>query len=381
MTSSAPRCRFPVVLTLCVLFCNSVARQRALEVGLSSKITRHSLEAQRLVEPLLECGARTVWDLNCVRILEGKQSTEAGLGHQLSELVFFAKLSQLHGAALRFSPFTAAISNHFAEYAFVNDLLGLRRLTSNTHVDTTLLREVRFNESASEEECGVLYTGDYRSCPGGNCFEAVTMARAFEQFAPCLRVESYRTGSWWMHNPYREHTFAVVWHVRVGDITPHLATDPFFSNILKGIEGSLKHVPNTHHFVVGNWAVAHAETLKGFKSMFKRLFVNHTYDLLDLDIRSTLLHLLHADVLIGTGSSLTSTIPLFSGKPLVFNVKPKHGWNHLAEYYSDGIDVSPDGHILTPKYLLASLLKARSTGQPFKRSVGKVKATYYTYGG
>lgn len=61
----------------------------------------------------------------CPRILEVLRTTDAGLGHQLSELVFSLHLSVTSGSALRFKPFEDVRSEHeLRGYSFIQKLLG-----------------------------------------------------------------------------------------------------------------------------------------------------------------------------------------------------------------------------------------------------------------
>ena len=70
--------------------------------------------------------------------------------------------------------------------------------------------------------------------------------------------------------------------------------------------------------------------------------------LLDLSIEDSFLHMMHSDLLIGSGSTLPIVAGLFSTRTLYVNVKPKTGWNFLSDFLPEGLVTTDDGVILNP---------------------------------
>ena len=83
-----------------------------------------------------------------------------------------------------------------------------------------------------------------------------------------------------------------------------------------------------------------------------------TFELLSADVEETFLYMMHADILVGSGSELPITAALFSSRTLYFNVEPKHGWNYLAEYVPGAV-VSTSGELLTSLYRVRRHLSRR----------------------
>ena len=206
-------------------------------------------------------------------------------------------------------------------------------------------------------ECGVLFEGGFRDCPGADCFQTPLMRSVFANFAPCLRHLSTRDGTWRDDNPYKDHTFNVVWHVRVGDRVPRDIHDMYFQNIYKGMSSIFDLVPVVNHYVIGDWFSTSAHQHRAFKSKFTELLGGDNVHFPRLSLKRALAYMLHASVLIGSGSSLSAIVPLFSDKPMYLNVKPKHGWNFLAEDAFDGVQVTGDGHVVTPVWEIKGIMR------------------------
>lgn len=303
-----------------------------------------------------QCGLSLKVNMSCPRVLHAVREVRAGLGHQLSELVFFAQLSKYYGATLVIEPFSSKLSSHGSSHLFVNSFLGLQNILSDLDVRSLKLNSTLLSD-VSNEECGVLFEGGFRDCPGADCFQTPLMRSVFANFAPCLRYLSTRDGTWRDNNPYKDHTFNVVWHVRVGDRVPHDIHDVYFQNIYAGMRSIFDLAPVVHHYVLGDWFSTGAHKRQAFKSKFTELLGSDNVHFPRLSLKETLTYMLHASVLIGSGSSLSAIVPLFSDKPMYLNVKPKHGWNFLAEDAFDGVQVTGDGHVVTPTWEMRSIMR------------------------
>ena len=317
-------------------------------------------DATRKLDPLHECGASLRINPACVRVLRGARWERAGLGHQLSEMVFFIHLSALHGAAFAIEPFRRKRSDHKVSHEFVNDVLGLHRLFTDKEFNEL---EVQSMANIGTDACGVLLEGGFLDCPGGDCFKSPVMMGAFRKYTPCLQRLSQFYGMWPTLNPFRPslQTLNVVWHVRVGDRSPHLSDDVFFRNLFDTLYYHTSSVgKQCHHHVLGEWSRIDSELREKYTAMFKDFLRGQPLRILNLDLKNTLLYMLHADLLVGSGSSLSEIVPLFSRKPLYVNVQPKHGWNFLAESQDDALNTNSSGFIVTPVTQFRKLLEAKA---------------------
>ena len=317
-------------------------------------------DATRKLDPLLECGASLRIHPACVRVLQGKRRERAGLGHQISEMVFFIHLSALHGAAYAIKPFARKLSDHKASHEFVNGLLGLHSLFTDNEFNEL---EVDSMANVRTDECGVLLEGGYLDCPGGDCFKSPVMMGAFRKYTPCLQRLSQLHGTWPTLNPFSpaHQILNVAWHVRVGDRSPHLSDDDFFKNLFETLHHHTASVgKQCHHYVLGEWTRVDNKLRDEYTAMFKGFLRGQRLRVLDLDLKKTLLYMLHADLLVGSGSSLSEIVPLFSRKPLYVNVQPKHGWNFLAELQEDALHANSSGFIVTPVTQFRKLLEAKA---------------------
>ena len=330
-------------------------------VGVLSNV-REQAKSDELLDSALRilspCGIKLPVEKRCVRLLHGMREVRAGLGHQIAELVFFAQLSKLFRATYVHEPFQNIKSDHKTSYQFVNQFLGLHSLRQKLDIDLAKLRVVHLNDTENMD-CNVVFMGGFRSCPGGDCFLSPVMRHAYANFAPCLREHSMQHGYWSHSNPYTKETFNVFWHVRIGDRIPHGVNDPYFENIHAGLKSLINSLQNVHHHVCGQWQTSRYNIREQFILKFRRFLHNDNVHFPVLNLEDTMLHMLHANILIGSGSSLSSVVPLFSNKPLYLNVQPKHGWNFLAEDALEAVQITNDGHIVTPMVEIQRIMEQK----------------------
>lgn len=321
-------------------------------------------------DPLRSCGTTTAINETCIRILQGFRSAKVGLGHQISELVFSMHLASLHGATVLLERFDETESEHGEILAFLNDLLGLDAIWHTTQIDTSALQtQLISNTSSDPFQCGVQYQGDFMTCPGlhdmpgqsGNCFLLPVQRLSFSRYAPCLRRIAQK-GTWSSRRPglLSAHDFNVVWHVRVGDLELHKPNDGYYQNISRLLQPTFLTVNGPKHFVLGRWEVLETTARKAYEDFFAELLGAPTF--LSADIEESFLYFLHADMTIGSGSSFPRVAPLFSPSALPVNVAPTHGWNHLAEYFPDGIDIDIKNAYVTPTPAVIQKIKDKNKG-------------------
>jgi len=290
-------------------------------------------------------------DKQCLRLLEVKREERAGLGHQVTEILFSLRL----GSHLRLTPyiipFESVKSNHGEDYTSMNDLLGLHALSNKEilkeYANYSLLREVVIKD-VLPGDCGIVVKADANSCHQVNCFHSPTMSLLFQHLAPCMRHVADEYGSWSRRNPFpSSDTFNVVWHVRVGDIELHRPGDHFYTNVYAGIREALEQFSQVEHTFFGAWHHLSEEELNEYNSFFLDTFPNAA--LANATTEETLLHMMHCDLLVGSGSSLPLVAVLFSQKPLYINSESQkpghHGWGFLPDYFNDGLTADLSGTI------------------------------------
>tara|TARA_Y100001954_G_C15799953_1_gene599536 strand:- start:1340 stop:2578 length:1239 start_codon:yes stop_codon:yes gene_type:complete len=302
-------------------------------------------------------------DPSCVRLFQVMRTQEAGIGHQISEVVFSLLLAKQSGCALHFRHFENVTSNHAKHgYSFVESLLGFRAF-KELPIDTLKLTPVYVNDTTNVG-CGVFVTGRYEKCPGSDCFSSPVSALAFSHFMVCLRAIALQHGTWLQLPPKfslnSQTPFNVVWHVRVGDIELHPIGDSFYANILAGLQPLLEDFYVVKFHFIGEWEKVTGGVKLNYSEYFEKLIPKYEIELVDLGAEQTMLYMMHADVLIGSGSSLPLVAALFSTKALYVNVQPKHGWNYFAEFIPDGISVTQKGIITTHLHTVRKSLATRS---------------------
>ena len=134
----------------------------------------------------------------------------------------------------------------------------------------------------------------------------------------------------------------------------------FFQNVFQTLHQYIKSAgKDCHHLLIGEWSKAGRGEKDRYHGLFQKFLLGQHLRLLNLNIKDTLLHMLHSDLLIGSGSSLSEIVPLFSHKPLYVNVQPKHGWNFLAEIQDNALIANSSGFIVTPISHFKSLMEAK----------------------
>jgi hypothetical protein len=316
--------------------------------------------------PSIDACKEVKLDINddCIRVLEFDRSTYAGLGHQISELVFSAYLSGRFNAALKASRFDRDVVavHHSDNYGFINEFLGIDRFVSNSDLDTAGLKQIDVTD-LTNQECGILYKGHWQRCEEDtDCFQSFLMQLAFSKLAPCFRSESFLNGKWKSASPFLQSEFEteIVWHIRVGDREPHPVGDPFYRNLFRDLNAVLQANKTRVHFIA-EWSILSTEKRHDYQKFLEEV-MGHTWKMrfASLSLLETLAHMMHANLLIGSGSSLPTVAALFSDKPLYVNTAPKHGWHAQLEFV-DGLMARDDGRLLNHVYEVHNMLR-RKTG-------------------
>lgn len=287
------------------------------------------------------CGSSCFFNLHvdrtCIRILEYSRTSSSGLGHQLSELAQALHISCTHNAALKFDGFGEKVSRHGHKYSFVNELLGLKVFTNNAGYSTSHLTRISFNDTL-DTRCGVVLEGNYKQCPGGDCFRSPYTSLLLDTYATRLRNIADTQGTWLSENPFRHWPtrFHVVWHVRLGDLELHKPGDAFYTNIYESVKHIFALMMDVRHVFIAEWSLISADLRGEYERILGDLA--GASEFLELDVRTSMLHMMHANLLVGSGSSLPIMAAVFSRKTLYCNVKPKIGFNYLNEYVSDGLN-------------------------------------------
>jgi hypothetical protein len=349
------------------------------------------------------------FDPACPRLLVNKYSAREGFGHQFAEFLFGMRKAHEHGLSYIFEPFSSS-GAHKDNYTDINAVLGLTKLfaansgVSREDVNEIIMKQngsfVGINEPQLDKGCGKLASvSSYRYClsdPQKSCFSAPENAHLYQNAANCFRKGARRYGTAFQRclfladdtassrlavgsgpppNILPPDMIVVVWHVRVGDRVLHRPGDKFYRKVLKQLQ-NITAGYRLRVLLVGktvNSASVPFEYVDHVDGLAKELWndaadtsmvpkvIAPTYDLTDAFVA-----MMQADVLIGSGSSLTHTAAVFSDQPLFFNHVAKHGYNYGAEMFADSVDLAADGTILDSIRRLRVVLKDKIDAQAWR---------------
>jgi len=324
------------------------------------------------------------FDPDCPRVLAYRISEGVGIGHQFTELLFGLRKAHSYGLAYMFEPFGHS-ATHRDNYTAINELLGLpalfqavgginkswtEQLVNTMNAEWTQLNP-RVGPGDTARKCNAFYqSGGYHTCYSDpkdhNCFYAPESAHLFEDASECLRMASREFGTAFdkcvfLKDPSAtlpRDTLYVVWHVRLGDMTLHSPDDASYNVVLhqlrniapsykiriflvgKGDTGSNGTSRVTSQYV--DQLRAHVDTVwNGSEDQYRPGVIAPYFTFEDV-----FLAMMHADVLIGSGSSMPAIAALVSSVPLFFNHVPKHGYNFGAEMTTNDVDMESSGTIL-----------------------------------
>jgi hypothetical protein len=189
--------------------------------------------------------------------LWGKLDSVAGLGHQMTELMFFARLAHIFMLPHVFETFSSTNSTHSSSYDWAVRFFGLettfRSLGSNfvksesTVIDETLKSCDTFLRLNSQQcDDSMILSTEEMSKSSGNCFKSPLMHMIFANFAPCFRQSSLCHGSWVAQArsvPYDPSVVSIAWHIRVGDKTLYTSSSRYFRQVHNHASLVARHTP------------------------------------------------------------------------------------------------------------------------------------------
>jgi hypothetical protein len=165
------------------------------------------------------------------RCLWGKLDAFAGLGHQMTEILFFARMAHVYMLPHVFEIFSQTNSKHDSSYHWASSFFGLERTFQNlgssfAKSESNLIDEtssscdhfLRLNSGQCDNSMSLAAEDMIKS--SDNCFQSPIMHMLFATFAPCFRQSSLCHGSWVAEAKSVQYDPAVVnvaWHIRVGD--------------------------------------------------------------------------------------------------------------------------------------------------------------------
>jgi hypothetical protein len=306
----------------------------------------------------------------CKRYLKMDREVKAGLGHQITELLTGLRFGVLLRLTPVFTPFEPIQSNHGENYTAINEVLGVSTLMFDANNDKSTLREVDIS-IVKPEDCGIIVRANMNSCKRVNCFHSPSTTLMFQSSARCMRFIALEHGNWNKANPFaNQPTFNVVWHVRVGDIQLHPPGDEFYTNILHEIQDILDDFDEVVHTFIGAWHRLDSDEYRNYTDFFATEFTHSI--MANLTTIDSLLHMMHADLLIGSGSSLPLVATLFSAFPVYINTesrKPGHtGWGFLGDYFMEGLTADYSGKLFQHPSEIRARFSLRTLGSKVKLS-------------
>jgi hypothetical protein len=341
----------------------------------------------------------------CPRFVTNRITAGAGFGHQFTELLFGLWAARQYGYSYVYEPFRYHAGAR-DDYSVMNKALGLDRMfaadlgaLSRDALDGLVMSDERWITvkalpvSAPRRCFTALAIGGYHYCTTdattNDCFAAPENEFLFQRFAPCLRTAVLAYGKVFdecvLVEPSSDgqatrpllptDTVVVVWHVRVGDVVTHRVDDPYYEKVLDTIR-FITHGYRVRLVLVGGGTAkdpAQNTTLsvpldyvKRISNIAGALWASNAVrvDAPSYTFLESFIAMMQADVLVGSGSSLTHVAALLSATPLFFNHVPKHGFHYGAELISDNIDLLANGTVLeSPRRLRIALFARINQGR------------------
>jgi hypothetical protein len=138
-------------------------------------------------------------------------------------------------------------------------------------------------------------------------------------------------------------------HIRVGDIS-HPASPVFLQNVKSSLDILLQDERVHYYFIAEDPKAGDHQPPKGFEYILKTFNGTQFTFMNSLDVRSSLYHMMNADMLVMTGSGFPYIAAVTSWKPVVL-----HGANKVGEYemykHRDWIRLDKKGVIYEPRSL------------------------------
>ena len=297
----------------------------------------------------------------CPRYFVGDRCKHCGLGHQVYELMFLVRAARQSSAVPVFELFEPPVTGfkwlkqsitgskpqkaEHGHYEWANELFGLQPLfkafaaVSPPSSGPSLANAKRMKALAGlQHRTGQCETGDKNCCGvyltdlpcGINCWEG-GMLLAQDEFASCARVASRALGTWVQHSPFsqqQQETVNVVVHVRVGDFgSGGGGRWPTYEHLVAALAPVCAAYKCAVHIAGGgSFEQAGKEDTAGnlggsvsaelihllHRHNLSATVTSHTSSAVE-----TLLLMMHADVLVSSGSSFPIIASVFSSAPVL----------------------------------------------------------------
>ncbi len=168
----------------------------------------------------------------------GLRTYNAGLGHQMSEVLMWLRYAHLENSTNVFELFGPVVAaEHGDSYEWANSFFGLVHAVRSMH--SIVVNNVNIDLSTTQQ-CDVVKRPGWHSCGAADskadseavsCFVSPQMVKLFATYAPCLRQSALCFGDWVSQAqalPFDPALVNVVWHIRVGDKTLYEASSHYF---------------------------------------------------------------------------------------------------------------------------------------------------------
>lgn len=346
-----------------VATCHVKSAQNAVRVARERRLPTLSQACNAVFEPS---------NHSCSRYMTNKINVAAGFGHKFSEFLFGLWTAKKHRLSYVYEPFGSS-GLHKDDYSAFDSMLGLSEAFAtlggaSKHAIDSLMKQNRlvsasiFDKDIQTACDRVVLSGGFsycRSSASNNCFVAPENEFLFERTKNCLRSSVKLFGHVFekciftplnsASDPTTPMPVNIVWHIRLGDMELHMVGDPFYERVMIALRaitmgyrprlifvGASEGIPRDYMDFVSNLAV---ETWQGTNVSLD--IQSPAYDFTD-----SMVAMMQADILIGSGSSLPAIASLLSGTPMFFNHPMKHGFNYGAEMTADNIDLAANGTVL-----------------------------------
>lgn len=176
----------------------------------------------------------------------------------------------------------------------------------------------RLVQSGFEESCQTLLTGLYSK-------HKPTFMTKYHHVLPRHRRSFRRV--------YTRDAVNIAWHIRVGDVNLHQGDDEFFDNIWTTLDAAVRATNMPVANVVFSESAPPTRAQHGYSFLARLPNVTHVTG---ASVVETIFQLTQADVVVETGSSMTTIVHTIADGPLFVYTCPKEGCD-VRFYDVDGL--------------------------------------------
>eukprot|EP01134_Creolimax_fragrantissima_P000457 CFRG0457T1 len=305
-----------------------------------------------------------VIDPKCPRFFSLELCDSCGVGHKTSEYLFGHRLAMVYNATYVVDLEKWSWSKHENldwTYKSLGMMVGEWSVTEvKQKYKPTIVHECPVKwKFEGDGKCNVMYyVRRWPACCEGDgwgiarCFYSPLAVDLFKNASHMLQTQYTAVKQWRdmsvIQKYFTPEAYTVAWHIRVGDFDPHSNDREFFEQLLGTLSKALNGL-YVKYYVFSYFAGANHNTTippPGYEYL-KTMLPNSVF-LSNIHTDETITLMAHADMLIGSGSTMVDLPSVLSTFPLTLfheTRSPKHV-EHLdtfIELFMDGtLDINDD---------------------------------------